>query len=180
MNNEILTQRLPALQAGDVDVWTEVVIHFQPKLHERAIDLGLCHADAEDCVSEVFAKLYTDRFLGLVFLEPGYFYKTLFFYVSAAWRKSRRREVSLEGFDNATLDGLMSQLMPLETNRRAIVKELFKCLQPHEVDLLRLRYFENLTLKECGERLGLSISGAFSLHARIINKLKRWCADGDS
>lgn len=51
------------------------------------------------------------------------------------------------------------------------LNELIEALPPEARKLIRAAYFEGLTLKEAGERLGVSKSWASRLHAKTLTQL---------
>ena len=60
----------------------------------------------------------------------------------------------------------------MRDTRKALAGAL-ETLDEKERELLRLFYFENLTLTEAGERLGLSKSWASRLHSRALGRLQQ-------
>lgn len=56
---------------------------------------------------------------------------------------------------------------------RALIRQTIKKLSPQERQLLELYYYEDMSLQEVGETLGLSKSWTSRLHGRVIEKLHR-------
>lgn len=56
---------------------------------------------------------------------------------------------------------------------RALVRATIAKLNEEERQLLRLYYYEDHSLQEIGEKLGLSKSWTSRLHARVVDKLQR-------
>jgi RNA polymerase sigma factor for flagellar operon FliA len=62
---------------------------------------------------------------------------------------------------------------------KEILQQLIQELPPREQELINMYYYNNLTLEEIGNKLGLSKSWVSRLHARVIEKLRegfRKCA----
>lgn len=60
---------------------------------------------------------------------------------------------------------------------RHLVRAMIKKLGDQERELLELYYYEDLSLQEVGDKMGLSKSWASRLHARAIDKLHRLLED---
>ncbi len=54
-----------------------------------------------------------------------------------------------------------------------LLKKLLKTLAPQEQDLIRMTYYEGLSLKEAADKLGKSKSWASRLHQAILERLAR-------
>jgi len=55
-----------------------------------------------------------------------------------------------------------------------LVTKMLDSLSPQEQRLMRLTYFEGMTLKEAGESMGRSKSWASRLHHATLERLSRW------
>lgn len=59
----------------------------------------------------------------------------------------------------------------IEEETRAKLKELIDALPPQEAELIRSAYFEGMSLKDAGDKLGISRAWASRLHAQTLRKL---------
>jgi RNA polymerase sigma-B factor len=59
-----------------------------------------------------------------------------------------------------------------QTNQRLLLESAFKVLSEREIDILKCTYFQNLSQKETGERLGISQMHVSRLQRRSLEKLR--------
>ncbi len=193
MNSETLTQLLPLLRSDDSGAWERLYLELGPKLvHFAQYNLGLNEQDAEDCAQEALVNIrqsiqnhnYSTNKKPVERLEPGYFYTQLRWQVSAHRRK-RARETAFDALELQVQDEILKKIA---TDHQRIVDEQYEnidelrvvreqcwwTLKERERTVLHLRFFESLTLRETGERMGISLHTVKSIETRAIGKLRAW------
>lgn len=129
-------------------------------------------SDAEDLTAQVFTAAWEGR---QRYREQGAFAAWLFRIARnkiADYFRRRRPQVSLEGDDpplKVEWDPL-SQLVHNESLLR--LSRLVHCLQPREIELLRLRYAAELSYAEMGAAVGQSEAATKMAVHRLLNRLK--------
>lgn len=77
---------------------------------------------------------------------------------------------------SASLEDRSAESPPAAAIRRETIdrlRRLIDTLPPDAAALIRATYFEGLTLKEAGERIGIGKAWASRLHARTLDRLRR-------
>jgi len=87
---------------------------------------------------------------------------------------------NLESVDSATLPAVLVPSEPLSPHRlfeqgemRDRVREALETLPAREQKIIRLYYFEEVTMKQIGRAIGVNESRVSQLHARAITRLKQ-------
>lgn len=127
-----------------------------------------------DITSDVFLtalmNLYRYRFQGVPF--SAWLYRIALNQVNQHFRKtSRRRTVSLEENDVRNMMTDMEEKPDLDREQRVISSLQF--LEPDEVEVISLRFFEKKSFKETGDILGITENNAKVRTYRILDKLKK-------
>lgn len=84
---------------------------------------------------------------------------------------------TVESFDRTPAAGESPEGAAEASESRGQVRAAISALPEKERTLLELHYFEDLTLQEAGERLGLSKSWASRLHTRALRLLREQLAE---
>jgi RNA polymerase sigma factor (sigma-70 family) len=192
MNSETLTQLLPLLRSGDRGAWERVYLEFGPKLVRFAqYYLGLNEQDAEDIAQDVLFNIHqriqnqnesTNKKI-IERLGPGYLYRQHQWKVSNHRRK-RARETAFDALEPQVRDKILERIAincqhimkGIEENeeKRVAFEQCLWTLKERERTVLHLRYSEGLTLRETGERMGISLHTVKSIETRAIGKLRDW------
>ncbi len=87
---------------------------------------------------------------------------------------------NLESIDSSTLPAVLVPSEPLSPHRlfeqgemRDRVRAVLACLPPREQKIIRLYYFEEATMKQIGQAIGVNESRVSQLHARAIARLRQ-------
>jgi len=163
-----LADRISQDPAAFAELYRRYVDRVYRYLYSHVGDAG----EAEDLTAQVFTAAWESR---QRYHEQGAFAAWLF---SIARRKiadhfrHRRPQVSLEGEDpplRVDWDPL-SQLVHTESLQR--LARLVHCLQPRQVELLRLRFAADLSYAEIGAALGKSEAAVKMAMHRLLEELQ--------
>ena len=87
---------------------------------------------------------------------------------------------NLDTIDSATLPAVLVPSEPLSPHRlfeqgemRDRVRQVLETLPPREQKIIRLYYFEEATMKQIGQAIGVNESRVSQLHARAITRLRQ-------
>src|SRR5512147_2356039 len=87
---------------------------------------------------------------------------------------------NLDTIDSATLPAVLVPSEPLSPHRlfeqgemRDRVRQVLETLPPREQKIIRLYYFEEATMKQIGQAIGVNESRVSQLHARAIARLRQ-------
>ncbi len=97
------------------------------------------------------------------------------FHVKAE-RRTLTREVPLqaeEAPDHAAAAGATPSGLLMALERADLVEKALSCLSPKQRELIRLVYFDRLSLGEAAERLGKTPGSTAVLHCRALRRLGR-------
>ena len=192
MNEETLTQLLPLLRRDDSGAWERVCLELGPKLvHFAEYEFGLNEQDAEDCAQEALVKIHqriqhhsqSTNGESVERLTPRYFYMQLRWLVSNHWRK-RARETAFDALEPQVRDTILERIaingqhivkgIEETEEKRVALEQCVRTLKERERTVLHLRYSEGLTLRETGERMGISLHTVKSRETRALDKLRAW------
>lgn len=90
--------------------------------------------------------------------------------------------ISVDSPIEANSDGSQVSLLDLigseergfdQTDRRLLLEKAFHVLSKREVEILRLTFFDNLSQKQAGEKLGISQMHVSRLQRRALHKLRQ-------
>ena len=129
--------------------------------------------DTEDVVSHIFIKAMTNlskyQFRGLPF--SSWLFRIASNEVNLFFRASKKiRNVSIE---DAGVDKLRSDFEEQEVLDTYILASILNFLKEDEVELLEMRYFEGLSIKEVAEILSISESNVKVKVFRLLEKIRK-------
>jgi RNA polymerase sigma-70 factor, ECF subfamily len=138
-----------------------------------ARDPKLAEDIAQEAAVKVFKAWPDEETRDKILTQPGYV-RTIVHHCFLDHIKVRSRtnhretELEIEQHDRAD-DGVDHDL------RLAVLS-----LDDDERDMIILRYYSGLTVKEAGSQLGLSVSQAYRLHDKALAHLARQLAEGEA
>jgi RNA polymerase sigma-70 factor (ECF subfamily) len=159
------------IQAGDVTAFDALFQQHCGKVFHQAIRLVGNAAEAEEVVQEVFLTVYEKihTFRGEAAFTTWLFRLTANAALSRLRRRKRRKEVAMEEYlPQFRPDGhhLMRPVVDWSANLEArlanaqlqqLLRQAIELLQPLDKAVLILSDFEDLSNKEIGEALGLTV-----------------------
>jgi len=175
-NDGILVKKV---QAGDNDIFGELVRKYQQQIYDKAYSFTHNVEDAYDLSQEIFLKAFKAIH---TFRGNSAFYTWLYQIAQNAGidyiRKKKRKNLIL--FDNTTLTNRFKnklQVQPIyqvekdEINEQ--IKKAVNKLPKRQKQVFVLRYYENLNLKEIAEKLGLKVGSVKAHHFNAVRKLRK-------
>ena len=123
---------------------------------------------AQDAVQETMIRVvrFRRRYSPAKPFAP-WFYAVLRNVCTDMYRKELRHQEALSAFSNA------APMLGVDESALARVHDLTAGLSPGEVEMLRLRYVDGLSLNEIGWRLECSLDAAKKRLQRLLKRLKR-------
>jgi RNA polymerase sigma-70 factor (ECF subfamily) len=162
---------------GDREAWTTLYHRHQDVIFRYSL-ARLHHVqDAEDIVAQTFLRAVKSiggyRHQGKPFVS--WLYRIAQNLIRDQARKAKRRpEVSLEDLDHAAFE-----LGPEATLTRLDLMAAIDSLNSAQRDVLLLRFFVGLPMKEVAFAIGRSEAAAYSLQVRGIESLRRRILSND-
>ncbi|WP_163712513.1 RNA polymerase sigma factor [Mangrovibacterium lignilyticum] len=165
---------------GDHESFRRIYDFFYDRLFHYGTKITNDDELVEDCIQELFIKLYTHREnLSDTKQLEFYLLKSLKLTIYQKLRKKSRVEdlnLSLDAF-NLELEIESEEHVGIENKRIQLVKDTVQELTPSAREILYLKFYSNLSYKEIGELLGIQPDSAKKQVYRIISRLKEILAD---
>ena len=156
-------------KSGDGEAFDAIVRRFQDRVYRLACLLLYDEQQAVDVAQEVFVRGFTGlrsfRFRAAPFT---WLYRTTR-NVCSEFNRARRAE-RLEREPRDSSHGVERQVADIESARR--VRELVAVLPPRQREVVMLRMFEDLSVKETARAMGCREGTVKALLHKAINKLR--------
>lgn len=171
-DQELLT--LLQTEAGGQFAFSQICLRYWHKLHLIGCrQLGNAQV-AEEIVQDVFVNLWQKRNTQRIQLLPAYLYSCIRYQVYGSYKKSKR----------ATFSELTESMCMVDTEEADSgfkKKELHQCImhwlkhQPEKrAEIFRLKYTEDLSTREIGEKLNISQKTVQNQMLTSSNSLKAY------
>lgn len=169
------------IQAGDRTAFSKLYEDFFPKVYSyvrRRIDVV---EDAEDVTSDVFLEMMSKiQTFQTKSKFSTWLYSIARHKVADYWRQSQKEQhFPFEDMFENILSSSTSMIEDFEQEERRLEKlqeKVFDLLDQHLNEkprkLLRLRFLENLTLKEAASNVGMELNTAKVAQRRALKKLR--------
>jgi len=174
--NKLSDEELAAeLMAGRHDALTVLFDRYHKLVFSVAFRMVHDPAEAEEVVQIVFLEI----FRALANFDPlkGTLKVWLMQFAYGRAVNRRRHLVANRFYDHLSLDSAIadfsSQSWDAKSDLPRLVEELLSSLSPRKKSVLELTYFEGLTAKEIGERLGISAENVRHELYRGLVKLRK-------
>jgi RNA polymerase sigma-70 factor (ECF subfamily) len=166
--DQLLIERL---QAGNAEAFTTLFQRYSARVSRQAMNLLGNEAETEEVVQEVFLTLYekANTFRGAAALSTWLYRLTANAALSRLRRRKRRPEVSMDDYLPQFRDDGHHLVRPVvdwsqdvercyaTAELRQVLHEAIEALQPLDKAVLVLSDVEELSNREIGEILGLSV-----------------------
>lgn len=153
-------------------------IYREQKYKYLNISKKICASteDAEDAVSEAFEKIMKKAEIILQLerhiIEP--YCVVIVKHESYNILRKKNRKINIE---ETSIHKIQEpQNIEADLLEQEAYEELFRNLrrlQAKDRELVRLRFFENMSYKEIGQRMGISADAARKRHERILDRLRK-------
>ncbi|MHB8094933.1 MAG: RNA polymerase sigma factor [Candidatus Aminicenantales bacterium] len=173
------------LAGGEPSAFRDLVETHKKRVYFLALDMVGNPVDAEDISQEVFLKVF--RSFGTFNREArlgSWLYRITY---NACIDHLRKKAITPEPVDGEALETGLRKGIPIAGSaeipdpvsvleRSSIGKRIeaaLACISPQEKAVFVLRHYEDLSLKEIAETLGLSLGSVKSYLFRAIQKLRK-------
>lgn len=167
-------------KSGNQDAFRRIYDFFYDRLFYYGSKITSDDEMVEDCIQELFIKLYTNRDnLSDTNQLEFYLLKSLKLTIYQKLRQKSRADGLSLPLDSFQLDlAIEAEDADGEENQRIqLIKETIQGLTPSAREILYLKFYSNLSYKEIGQLLGIQPDSAKKQVYRIITRLKEILAD---
>lgn len=130
---------------------------------------------AEDCMQNAFVALYKKMLSGEeIHYHRAFLYKAANRYVLKCInenKKYQKRHIPLEEYETNANDA--QYLLDGEIDYRFLKSRLEACLNENELELLKLKYIDDLTIEQTAQILNISQTAAAKRLQRLREKIKQ-------
>lgn len=172
------------VQTGNRNAFRQLVEEYKRKVYYLAFDLTGNHMDADDLSQEVFIKIFRsiDNFRHESKFSTWIYRVTVNCWINMKKSKAYKIRVGQDGPEtNVQIDEQKaSEENPLREAEAAdlhkFIQDALHKLSPKEKSVFIMRHYHDLSLKEIGTTLNISVGTVKSLLFRAINKLQKQLA----
>lgn len=161
---------------GNQEALAQLYIQHVPALHKHGMSVGKDSELVNDCIHELFSRLWTRRErIGVAQNVRVYLFKSLERIIVA--QLLRRRKLS-GGFEDA--EGLSSESSEqlwidgeMKKERLSEIKKCLRSLPKCQREVILLKFFNDLTYGEISEIMDMQVASVYNLASKAIEQLRQ-------
>lgn len=165
------------LVSGNKEAFEQIYREHMPHLFEYGLRKCQNKGLVEDCIQDLFVKLWDNRKKLSGVLNMRYY---LLISLKNLLINAENRERKFDGLmyeERFLLDFNLEKQFIKNEDDRLRAEKMLKALQtltPKQREVIYLRYFEELSYEDISVLMNISVKGLYKLHYRALDALKEW------